>query len=158
VRRGLVILAVILACIAYIRSRGVLPKVLGGHSATRVINIAGAIAYAEAQIGKPYLYGATGPDSFDCSGLVYRAYGLPWSQRTSEEQYASERHVRTPKPGDLVFFTGSPIDPPPGHVGIVVGSHKMIDAYGAGTAVRVESFGLTRSAPGLGDPVGYTQP
>ena len=41
-------------------------------------------------------------------------------------------HVQTPKRGDLVFFTGSPIDHPPGHVGIYLAPHRMIDAYAGG--------------------------
>ena len=122
-----------------------------------------AIAFAEQQIGAAYCYGApTGnncpPGTFDCSGLVYAAYKLPSSQRTSEEQWASERHVRNPKRGDLVFFTGSPIDPPPGHVGIYLAPHKMIDAYAVGTQVRIESFGTAESAPGLQYPTGYSIP
>ena len=154
-RKGLVILTVVLACIAYAKGHKALPGILGGSSTP---SAAQAIAYAEAQIGKPYLYGGTGPDAFDCSGLVMRAYGLPSSQRTSEEQYATERHTGSPVRGDLVFFTGSSIDPPPGHVGIILGSHEMIDAYGKDTVVRIESFGLSTSAAGLSSPLGYTVP
>jgi peptidoglycan DL-endopeptidase CwlO len=121
---------------------------------------AAAIAYAKAQIGKPYAYGATGPDAYDCSGLVMAAYASAGVsiERTSEEQWASEPHVSDPEPGDLVYFTGSPIDPPPGHVGLVVGPHLMIDAYGSGVPVQEQSFGLPDSAPGLADPWGYTRP
>src|ERR1700678_2893523 len=73
--------------------------------------VATAIAYAQAQLGKPYLFGGTGPDAFDCSGLVmmaYRAAGVDIA-RTSEQQWATE--VRVPasqvQPGDLVFFVGA---------------------------------------------------
>ena len=69
-----------------------------------------AIAFAQAQLGKPYLFGGTGPDAFDCSGLVMMAYQsagvtIP---RTSEVQYAQLPHVSPAdvKPGDLVFFAG----------------------------------------------------
>ena len=123
-----------------------------------------AIAYARAQIGCPYIYGANGPCSrgFDCSSLVqqaYRAAGMNVS-RTSEQQWAQLGHVSTPQAGDLVFFTGSPIDPPPGHVGIVVdpARHLMIDAYGAGTRVREETYGESGSAQGLSSVTGYTAP
>jgi cell wall-associated NlpC family hydrolase len=124
--------------------------------------IARAIAYAESKEGCPYVYGAAGPCSsgYDCSSLVQAAFaaagiGLP---RTSEEQWAAGPQVNGPARGELVFFTGSPIDPPPGHVGIVLGPHRLIDAYGSGTVVRVESFGLASSAPGLQYPTGYTKP
>ena len=101
-----------------------------------------AIAYARAQLGKPYVYGATGPDAFDCSGLVQAAWqaagvSIP---RTSEEQWAQVPHVSSPQPGDLVFYTGSPIDPPPGHVTMYVGGGQMIEAYGAGVPIRVTAL------------------
>ena len=64
-----------------------------------------AIAYARAQLGKPYVWGGTGPDAFDCSGLVLgRRRGV--DPRTSEEQWADLPHVSSPQPGDLVFFPG----------------------------------------------------
>src|SRR5271163_97803 len=68
--------------------------------------VATAIAYAEQQLGKPYLWGGTGPDAFDCSGLVrmaYRAAGVDIA-RTSEAQWATEPHVPASqvRPGDLV--------------------------------------------------------
>ena len=101
-----------------------------------------AIAYARAQLGKPYVYGATGPDAFDCSGLVQAAWqtagvSIP---RTSEEQWAQLPHVSSPQPGDLVFYSGSPIDPPPGHVTMYVGGGQMIEAYGAGVPIRVTAL------------------
>jgi cell wall-associated NlpC family hydrolase len=69
------------------------------------------IAYAKAQIGKPYLWGATGPDAFDCSGLTmtaYRAAGIT-IPRTSQQQWAYGPQVPASQvqPGDLVFFAGS---------------------------------------------------
>jgi len=69
------------------------------------------IAYAQAQLGKPYLWGATGPDAFDCSGLAmmaYRAAGIT-IPRTSQQQWATEPHIPPghEKPGDLVFFADS---------------------------------------------------
>src|SRR6266487_2823036 len=74
---------------------------LGAHAATgsRAPTAASrqAIAFAKAQIGNPYLWGATGPDAFDCSGLVMEAYAAAGVSipRTSEEQWASLRHVRS---------------------------------------------------------------
>ena len=91
------------------------------------------IAYAEAQLGKPYLWGATGPDAFDCSGLAmmaYRAAGIT-IPRTSQQQWASGPQIPASQaqPGDLVFFAGSDgTMTAPGHVGIVTGHDTMIDA------------------------------
>ncbi len=117
------------------------PHVLTGAAASTAPSPAAAtaIAYARAQLGKPYVYGATGPDAFDCSGLVMAAWqaagvSIP---RTSEQQWADLPHVSSPQPGDLVFYTGSSIDPPPGHVTMYIGGGQMIEAYGAGVPIRV---------------------
>ena len=98
-----------------------------------------AVAYARGQLGKPYVYGATGPDAFDCSGLTQAAWAAAGVSipRTSEEQWANLPHVTAPQPGDLVFYTGSPIDPPPGHVTMYLGGGEMVEAYGAGVPIRV---------------------
>jgi peptidoglycan DL-endopeptidase CwlO len=115
------------------------------------------LAYAEAQLGKPYLWGATGPDAFDCSGLAmmaYRAAGIT-IPRTSQQQWASGRQVPASQvqPGDLVFFAGSDgTMTAPGHVGIVTGHDTMIDAPYTGQVVREESFS------GSTDLVGFTRP
>jgi cell wall-associated NlpC family hydrolase len=134
--------------------------ITGKKNAPATPSAAQALSYIEAQLGKPYLWGATGPDSFDCSGLVYAAYHLPWSDRTSQEQWANLPHVSSPVPGDLVYFTGllNPGESPPGHVGVVIGSHEMIDAYGVGTGVVRQSFGVAGSPQGLTDPMGYSSP
>jgi cell wall-associated NlpC family hydrolase len=101
-----------------------------------------AIAYARTQLGKPYVYGATGPDAFDCSGLVMAAWqaagvSIP---RTSEQQWADLPHVSSPQPGDLIFYTGSSIDAPPGHVTMYLGGGQMIEAYGTGVPIRVTAL------------------
>ena len=126
---------------------------------------AAAIAYAEQQIGRPYVWGGpTAPGTgygFDCSGLVmeaYRSAGVDIA-RTSQEQWATEPHVPSPQPGDLVFFAGGDgTAAAPGHVGIVIGLHQMIEAYAPGFPVRYSTFGLPSSPPGDTDPVGYTNP
>jgi peptidoglycan DL-endopeptidase CwlO len=115
-----------------------------------------AIAYAEAQIGKPYLWGGTGPDAFDCSGLVMMAYRqagviIP---RTSQEQWAWGPQIQPghEQPGDLVFFAGADgTQTSPGHVGMVIGNHKMVEAYATGYPIRISSYA------GL-NPVGFTRP
>jgi cell wall-associated NlpC family hydrolase len=122
-----------------------------------------AVNYAEAQLGKPYLWGATGPDAFDCSGLVmmaYRAAGVD-IPRTSEVQWKDLPRVPASKvvPGDLVFFAGADGTPAaPGHVGLVISKNTMIEAYAAGTPVRVSTFGTPQAPPGDGKIVGYAQP
>ena len=118
--------------------------------------VATAISFAEQQLGKPYLWGGTGPDSFDCSGLVmmaYRAAGIS-IERTSQAQWATEQRVPASQvqPGDLVFFAGSDGTPTsPGHVGLVIGNGKMIEAYATGFPIRVASY-VGRGA------IGFTQP
>ena len=139
----------------------------GGHNAAAVTTSAGspaaarAIAYAQQQIGKPYQWGGTGPDAFDCSGLAlmsWRAAGASL-ERTSQEQWASEPHVSSPQPGDLVFFAGGDGTPTsPGHVGLVIGHDLMIEAYATGYPVRVSTFGLPSSPDGDQVPVGFTDP
>jgi peptidoglycan DL-endopeptidase CwlO len=122
-----------------------------------------AVNYAEAQLGKPYLWGGTGPDAFDCSGLIlmaYRAAGVD-IPRTSQKQWQNLPKVPAAKvvPGDLVFFAGSDgTAQAPGHVGLVIGKNTMIEAYAAGTPVRISTFGTPQSPPGDGKVVGYAQP
>jgi peptidoglycan DL-endopeptidase CwlO len=117
---------------------------------------AAAIGYAEAQLGKPYQWGATGPDAFDCSGLVmmaYRAAGINIA-RTSQQQWATQTRIPPSQvqPGDLVFFAGSDGTPAaPGHVGLVIGHGQMIEAYATGVPIRITSY-TDR------DPVGFTRP
>jgi cell wall-associated NlpC family hydrolase len=99
-----------------------------------------AVAEAYRQLGKPYRWGATGPGSFDCSGLTMWVWGkagvsLPHSSRA---QYGQGRHVSRDElaPGDLVFF-GSPIH----HVGIYVGGGQYIAAPHTGDVVGFRSLG-----------------
>lgn len=95
-----------------------------------------AVQAAYAQLGDPYVWGADGPDSFDCSGLTmyaWRAAGvsLPHS---SSAQYSAVPHVSVKdlQPGDLVFYY-SPIS----HVAIYVGGGKVIDAPYPGRSVHI---------------------
>jgi peptidoglycan DL-endopeptidase CwlO len=123
------------------------------------------LAYAEAQLGKPYVYGAAGPDAFDCSGLAmmaYRAAGIV-IPRTSQAQWAFGRQVPASQvqAGDLVFFAGYDGTPAaPGHVGIVLNpaAHTMINAYTSSFPVEVDTYGLPASKGGLSPVVGFTRP
>jgi peptidoglycan DL-endopeptidase CwlO len=99
-----------------------------------------AVAYAKAQLGKPYIWGAEGPRGFDCSGLTMMAWrsagvSIP---RVSGAQYGIGRHINSMsalEPGDLVFF-GSPIH----HVGMYAGNGTMIEAPYTGASVRYHSI------------------
>ena len=125
--------------------------------------VASVISYARTQLGKPYLWGGTGPDSFDCSGLMmmaYRAAGIN-IPRTSEEQWSWGPRISASQvePGDLVFFAGSDGTPTsPGHVGLVIGKNTMIEAYATGFPIRISQFGTPGSAAGDGTVVGFTRP
>ena len=104
------------------------------------------VAFTRAQLGKPYLWGGTGPDAFDCSGLVmmaYRAAGVDLP-RTSQQQWLWGPRVAPghEEPGDLVFFAGSDgTTTSPGHVGMVIGNGLMIEAYATGFPIRIASYG-----------------
>jgi len=110
---------------------------------------AAAVAYARAQLGKPYQYAGVGPDSFDCSGLTMMA----WAQggvsmaHGSQAQYMAFPHVPISQlqPGDLVFFGSS--GPTNHHVGIVVGPGVMIDAPHTGSFVQMVSYYRTDLVP-----------
>jgi cell wall-associated NlpC family hydrolase len=97
-----------------------------------------AVSTAMAQVGKPYVWGAAGPGSFDCSGLTQYAYAaagvsLPHS---SSAQSGMGRAVSRAdlQPGDLIFFY-SPVS----HVGIYIGNGQMVHASTSGQPVKVAS-------------------
>lgn len=92
------------------------------------------IDFALAQRGKPYVWGATGPDSYDCSGLLQTAYktaGLTIPRVTFDQwPFGIKIEDGKEQPGDLVFFASGPNNAPgrPGHVGMVIAKNKMIVA------------------------------
>lgn len=99
-----------------------------------------AVAYAEAQLGCMYVYGATGPCSagFDCSGLMMAAWAsagvtIP---RDTYGEWSSLPHVSMSsiQPGDLILFDGE------GHVGMYIGSNTIIDAPQTGSPVQRHSL------------------
>ncbi|MGR7026406.1 C40 family peptidase [Geodermatophilus sp. URMC 62] len=95
-----------------------------------------AVDTALAQVGDPYVYGATGPNSFDCSGLTsfsYKAAGIS-IPRTSKAQSTFGTPVAKAnlQPGDLVFFYT-----PVSHVGMYIGNGQMVHASTAGKPVAV---------------------
>jgi cell wall-associated NlpC family hydrolase len=105
--------------------------------------VAGAsIGFALHEVGKPYVWGATGPNSYDCSGLMLRAFGsagitLP---RVSWQQYQAGGHVpvRQAQPGDLLFLATDPTDPSTiHHVMLYMGNNEIVEAPYTGASVRV---------------------
>jgi cell wall-associated NlpC family hydrolase len=117
------------------------------------------ITYAMAQIGKPYVWDATGPTGFDCSGLIYAAYRsvgiiLP---RTTFGMWDLAPHIPEgqERPGDLVFFNTGPDTGPnhPGHVGLVISKGQMIVA-------NCTTCGPVATSSYVGNPtlVGFVRP
>ncbi|MEU6770968.1 NlpC/P60 family protein [Streptomyces sp. NPDC046759] len=98
-----------------------------------------AIAFARAQIGKPYVWGATGPDSYDCSGLTqaaWRAAGVTLPRTTYEQvDTGTTVSLANARPGDLIFFYDDI-----SHVGVYIGDGMMIHAPKPGAYVREESI------------------
>ncbi|MFH0242747.1 NlpC/P60 family protein [Streptomyces sp. HK10] len=96
------------------------------------------LAFAEAQLGKPYVWGATGPNSYDCSGLTQAAWlsaGVSLPRTTYDQVDTGTRIARADmRPGDLVFFYDDI-----SHVGIYAGGGQMIHAPKPGAEVRYES-------------------
>jgi peptidoglycan DL-endopeptidase CwlO len=93
-----------------------------------------AVAFAYAQLGKPYVWGATGPGSYDCSGLTMASWAAAGVSipRTSYSQWAGLPHVPTSQlqPGDILVFDGV------GHVALYVGGGYLIDAPHSGAVVE----------------------
>lgn len=104
-----------------------------------------AVSYACAHIGAPYLWAASGPSRFDCSGLTLAAWGTAgvslYHNAAVQKSETTPVSAANARPGDLVFF-GSP----PHHVGIYIGSGWMVHAPHDGDYVReaqVSNFGET---------------
>ncbi|GAA4573643.1 C40 family peptidase [Micromonospora coerulea] len=103
-------------------------------SAPAISGAAGtAVRYAYGAIGKPYVWGADGPDGYDCSGLTlaaWRAAGKSLPHNAAMQWDATSRISRSSlQPGDLIFYEGL------GHVSLYVGGGQVIDAPSAGRNV-----------------------
>lgn len=131
----------ILATLTAAQQQQVTSSSLGGRGTTSATDpiatntqAGQAVAYAYSKLGDPYVYGATGPSSFDCSGLVQAAWASAGVSipRTTYEQVAALPAVSTSdlQPGDLLFFAGD------SHVGIYVGGGELIDAPQTGLDVE----------------------
>ncbi len=111
----------------------------GNYPAPSIPAHGNVVDYARSRLGLPYVWAASGPSTFDCSGLTMWAYArvgisLPHSSRAQINvgQRVSRKDLA---PGDLVFF-GSPIH----HVGIYIGGGRMIEAPHSGANVRIGSI------------------
>lgn len=117
------------------RSQGTVPGTPVAPSGTYPGSQAAQVAVrtALAQLGKPYVFGAAGPNSFDCSGLTmyaYRAAGISLPHFTGAQIGAGRRvGYADLQPGDLLFF--------PGHEGMYIGNGQMVHAPHTGTVVQI---------------------
>ncbi|MGW9635901.1 C40 family peptidase [Nocardiopsis alba] len=119
------------------------------------------VDWALDQRGKPYIWGGTGPDGYDCSGLTMKAYesiGVT-VPRVSQDQwnFGPKIPMGEEQPGDLVFFdvtrAGEP--PGPGHMGMVVGDGLMVEAWCTNCGpIAVREY----DDPNRADIVGFTRP
>jgi cell wall-associated NlpC family hydrolase len=93
-----------------------------------------AVQYAYNHLGDPYVWGATGPSSFDCSGLMYAAWGAAGVSmpRDTYDEWASLPHIPMSdlQPGDLILYNGE------SHVAMYVGNGYIIDAPHTGAVVE----------------------
>ncbi len=130
--------------------------------------LATVLAVARQQLGKPYVWGAVGPDSFDCSGFTGYAYAaagiaLP---RTAAQQYLTGPHPSLAQlaPGDLLFWATNPADYTSiEHMGMYLGDGLMIVAPHTGDVVKIQRvyadgyFGATRVNPAMSGHVAGPQ-
>ncbi|HEU5301354.1 MAG TPA: NlpC/P60 family protein [Acidimicrobiia bacterium] len=111
---------------------------------------AAAVAFAHAQLGKPYVYAASGPNAYDCSGLTMAAWraggvslphysGAQYSRLTKVSMHALQ-------PGDLIFWGPGGSE----HVAIYIGGGKIISAPYTGAVVRIQGI--------WGSPIGAARP
>ncbi|GAA3453192.1 hypothetical protein GCM10018962_50250 [Dactylosporangium matsuzakiense] len=107
-------------------------------AAIRARKTATAIAYAKAQVGKPYRFATAGPDTFDCSGLVMKAWeaaGYQLPRVTYDQIKVGERVTRDQLiPGDLVFTNNG------GHVELYIGDDTVVNAGHTGVSVHLQDL------------------
>lgn len=95
------------------------------------------VSFAYAQLGEPYVWGAAGPNSWDCSGLTMEAYktvGVKLPHHAASQQTLGKA-TATPQVGDLIFW-----GPVSGHVAIYLGDDKMIHAPHTGDVVKISNI------------------
>jgi len=107
-------------------------------------SMAAAISFAEAQLGKEYVYGGTGPDTWDCSGLTQAALAQAGISipRTSEEQAAAATPVsmNALEPGDLLFWSTDGTAANAYHVAIYIGNGSYVEAANPTTGIVIDTI------------------
>lgn len=111
--------------------------ITGSYDGSASGKAAAAVKYAYSQLGRPYVFGADGPGSFDCSGLTLMAWRqagvkLPHSARQQWATLKRKVSIDSLIPGDLVFFF-----PGVSHMGIYIGNGNMIHAPQPGQSVKI---------------------
>jgi len=128
---------------------GVFTTVLGATIARMALSYVGRV---------PYVWGGTTPAGWDCSGMtfnLYRRAGISGIPRTAAEQQHWARHIGFPMAGALAFFAGADgTAANAGHVGIVVGANRMVNAYGTGFGTIISPFTTSGPFGGFGIPPG----
>ena len=125
------------------------PIQLNGKTKTQVIN--DVITIAKQQLGKPYVWNAKGPDSYDCSGLMQYVFNQATGQNIGswtvpQESAGTKVAINQLQPGDLVFWG------PEGasyHVALYLGNNKYLNALRPGTNVKIDSI-TSSFAPSFG--------
>ncbi|MER5808667.1 NlpC/P60 family protein [Streptomyces sp. NPDC002033] len=110
----------------------------GGHASGRAMT---AVMAARAAVGRPYVWGSTGPSGFDCSGLMvwsYRQAGVSLPRTSQAQRYAGRQvPLSQAQPGDLVTYRSDA-----SHVGMYVGNGQVIHAPYPGARVRYDPVGM----------------
>lgn len=126
--------------------------------------VAVAIAFAEAQLGKPYQFGGAGPSAYDCSGLTKAAYaaaGVFIGSHSATNQYATMAAenrlvpLSDRQPGDLLWYSnGGSTSATKYHVTLYIGNGQMIEAPYPGVKVRIAAIRFGDLVPFAGRPTG----
>jgi peptidoglycan DL-endopeptidase CwlO len=109
-----------------------------------------AVQYALAQLGDPYVWGAEGPNQFDCSGLTWAAYqaaGFTLPRVAKDQFYATRSRIVSRYdllPGDLIFFASGPSWTSIHHVGMYIGDGRMVHAPRTGDVVKIATVRWSR--------------
>jgi cell wall-associated NlpC family hydrolase len=123
---------------------GSAPPVVSNPAPNQTVAVQRAIAYAKSQLGKPYRWGASGPSTFDCSGLTMQAWGrggksLP--HYSVAQFYESTRvSMADARPGDLLFWSSNGSPSGIHHVALYLGGGQFIEAPHTGANVRYNSI------------------
>ncbi|WP_439675624.1 C40 family peptidase [Embleya sp. MST-111070] len=132
------------------------PDRSGDKAAAAPAGATAAVAYAKAQLGKPYVWGGEGPSGFDCSGLVMQAWrraGVKLAHFAATQYFESTPvSYKNLRPGDLVFWTETKSASDIHHVAMYLGGGKMIHAPRTGDVVKISNLFY------MGTPDYYARP